>query len=74
MTPTAVEALKAIRRDPVGFCRTVLRFEPWSKQREIIESVRDNRRTAVRSAHGSGRRQLLRGRCCGSWPRIRTAV
>ena len=55
MTATAVEALEAIRRDPVGFCRTVLRFEPWSKQREILESVRDNRRTAVRSAHGVGK-------------------
>lgn len=41
--------------DPVGFCRDVLRFEPWSKQRELLESVRDNRRTAVRSCHGVGK-------------------
>jgi phage terminase large subunit len=41
--------------DPVGYCRNVLGFDPWSKQRQILESVRDNRRTAVRSAHGVGK-------------------
>jgi len=41
--------------DPVAFCREVLKFEPWSKQAEILESVRDNTRTAVRSSHGSGK-------------------
>lgn len=55
MTATARQALDSIQRDPVGFCRTVLKFSPWSKQCEIIESVRDNRRTAVRSAHGTGK-------------------
>src|SRR4051794_20665753 len=55
MTHTATEALEAIRRDPVNFCREVLKFESWSKQREIFESVRDNQRTAVRSAHGVGK-------------------
>ena len=55
MTHTATAALEAIRRDPVSFCRTVLRFEPWSKQAAILESVRDNPRTAVRSAHGVGK-------------------
>ena len=41
--------------DPVGFCRNVLAFEPWSKQREILESVRDYPRTTVRSCHGVGK-------------------
>jgi hypothetical protein len=41
--------------DPVGYCRDVLRFEPWSKQREVLESVRDHKRTAVRSSHGTGK-------------------
>jgi hypothetical protein len=45
----------AIQQDPVTFCEKVLKFHPWSKQREIIESVRDNQRTAVRSCHGSGK-------------------
>lgn len=43
------------QRDPVAYCREVLRFEPWSKQREILESVRDHPRTAVRSSHGIGK-------------------
>lgn len=43
------------RDDPVGFSRDILRFDPWSKQAEILESVRDHRRTAVRSAHGVGK-------------------
>lgn len=55
MTATAAQALEAVRRDPVGFCREVLRFEPWSRQAEILESVRDHRRTAVRSCHGPGK-------------------
>jgi phage terminase large subunit len=45
----------AIQNDPVTFCRNVLGFHPWSKQSEIIESVRDFPRTAVRSCHGSGK-------------------
>ena len=41
--------------DPVGFVRDVLHEHLWSKQREIAESVRDNRHTAVRSAHDTGK-------------------
>lgn len=37
--------------DPVGFFRNVLGVEPWSKQRELLERVRDNKRVAVRSGH-----------------------
>jgi len=44
-----------IRDDPDWFCRTILQLTLWSKQREIIESVRDNPRTAVRSSHGVGK-------------------
>ncbi len=41
--------------DPVGFARDKLGFESWSKQREIMESVRDNTRTAVRACNGPGK-------------------
>jgi phage terminase large subunit len=51
----AQRALARIRRDPVGFAHEVLGVELWSKQREIVESVRDNPRTAVRSCHGVGK-------------------
>ena len=41
--------------DPVGFGEHVLQAELWSKQREILESVRDHRRTAVRACHDSSK-------------------
>src|SRR5579862_2260704 len=55
MTTSARDQLERYLRDPVAFCREVLGFEPWSKQREILESVRDHTRTAVRSCHGPGK-------------------
>ena len=39
------------RDDPVRFFVEVLGVQPWSKQIEVIESVRDNPRTATRSGH-----------------------
>lgn len=41
--------------DPVGWTRDRLGETPWSKQREIMESVRDHRYTTVQSCHGSGK-------------------
>jgi hypothetical protein len=49
------ELKAASRRNPVKFAENVLGGFLWSKQREVIESVRDNRRTAVRSGHGVGK-------------------
>lgn len=43
------------RDDPASFCREVLGFEPWAKQVEILEAVRDHRRVAVRSGHKVGK-------------------
>lgn len=42
-------------QDPVGFVSEKLSEHLWSKQREIIESVRDNRRTAAKSCHEVGK-------------------
>lgn len=39
------------REDPVAFFREVLGVEPWSKQIEIIEAIRDHMRVSVRSGH-----------------------
>lgn len=44
--------------NPVLWVSTILGEHLWSKQREIIESVRDNRRTAVHSCHSSGKSYL----------------
>jgi hypothetical protein len=41
--------------DPVGWCETRLGETLWSKQRQIAESVRDHRRTAVKSCHNAGK-------------------
>lgn len=41
--------------NPVGWVVERLRQTVWSKQQEIMLSVRDNRRTAVRSCHGVGK-------------------
>jgi hypothetical protein len=65
--PTGDEFLDSIRRDlvglrenpvlkdPVEWASKRLRLELWSKQREIAQSVKDNRRTAVRSCHDAGK-------------------
>lgn len=41
--------------DPHGFVVSVLKEFLWSKQVQIAESVRDNRRTLVKSCHDSGK-------------------
>lgn len=48
-------ALNRWQRDPAFFVETVLGSKLWRAQREILESVRDNPRTAVRSAHATGK-------------------
>lgn len=39
------------RSNPVGFFREVLGVEPWPKQVEVIEAVRDFPRVSVRAGH-----------------------
>lgn len=46
------------RNDPVGWVRDRLGEHLWSKQRDIAESVRDNRRTAVKSCHNAGKSHI----------------
>jgi hypothetical protein len=43
------------QRDPVLWAREVAGTELWSKQRQIVESVRDNKKTAVKSSHQVGK-------------------
>ena len=49
------ERARLYAHNPVGWVQERLRQVVWSKQREIMLSIRDNRRTAVRSAHGVGK-------------------
>ncbi|MBQ7262742.1 MAG: hypothetical protein IJR14_03375 [Synergistaceae bacterium] len=51
-----LDALReAICGDPVFFAREVLGKQPWSAQADILRSLRDHPRTAVRSCHGIGK-------------------
>ena len=53
------QAIKASFReklqDPEYFTKTILNKTLWPIQAEILKSVRDNPRTAVRSCHGIGK-------------------
>lgn len=44
--------------DPVAWVNDVLGEYLWSKQREILEKVRDHRRVAVKSSHGPGKSRV----------------
>lgn len=47
--------MRRIRDEPAAFMADWLGVDLWEKQVEIAESVRDHRRTAVKSCHGSGK-------------------
>ena len=58
LAQTAGFIAKAFKDDPQGYCRGVLGFEPDPWQVYVLGSVRDNRRTSVRSGHGVGKTRL----------------
>jgi reverse gyrase len=51
--------------DPVDWAHKKAGIDLWSKQRDIIRSIRDNRRTAVQSGHGIGK--SLTASVAASW-------
>ncbi|MBE3131294.1 MAG: hypothetical protein IMZ54_11365 [Acidobacteria bacterium] len=46
------ELMLSYQRDPCFFVEHALGHMTWSKQRQILRSVRDNEKTAVRACHG----------------------
>jgi hypothetical protein len=50
--------LDRAKRDPVFFVTKVLGGDPWEKQEEILKTVRDHRRVAVRACHGVGKTRV----------------
>lgn len=46
---------KRYAHDPVRWCEEYLGIKLWRAQREILESIRDNRNTAVAAGHGVGK-------------------
>ena len=51
-------------QDPEKWIHERLHGDVWSKQREIMESVRDNRKTAVRSCHSAGKSHIAAATAC----------
>jgi len=45
--------------DPVGFCRQILGFEPWSRQQELLEAVRDFDRVGVCSGQKTSKTRTI---------------
>jgi len=58
------EILDACEADPTFFAERVLGWKPWSRQREILASARENRRTLVMSGHGVGKTRTLASLIC----------
>lgn len=62
--------VERLRSDPVFFVREVLGAEPWEKQREILEGVRDYPEVAVASCHAAGKSWIsAREVLCFLYPR-----
>lgn len=58
--PTIVmESQLKIRNNPDKFFRDVLGFEPWEKQMEVMEALKNNKKVSVRSCNGAGKTYLL---------------
>lgn len=58
------ERTRRYQGDPVNWVQQRLQQRAWSKQREILEAVRDHRRTAVRSGHGVGKSHVASLAAC----------
>lgn len=51
-------SLVRYRKNNVAFCRDLLGIEPWSFQRRVLESVRDERETLAVTCHSVGKTLL----------------
>lgn len=49
------------RADPVAFFREILGVEPWAKQVEVLEAIRDHPRVAVRAGHKVSKSHTIAG-------------
>lgn len=50
--------------DPSRWAKERANMHIWSKQREVMESLRDNRRTVVRACHSSGKSHIASTAAC----------
>lgn len=49
------------RAEPVAFFREILGVEPWRKQVEVLEAIRDHKRVAVRAGHKVSKSHTIAG-------------
>jgi len=59
------EGFTRYRDDPVGLCRNVLGFEPWSGQQTILETLAQHDAVAVPSGRAIGKSRI--GASAGLW-------
>lgn len=59
----------AYEGNPVGFVEDVLGETIWTKQREILNSLRDNKRTTVSACHAPGK-TFLAARAAAYWATV----
>lgn len=52
---TEIEGYKIYQDNPIGFIETELGVILTTEQKQICESIRDNRETNVQAAHGIGK-------------------
>jgi len=55
------------RTDPVSFFRDVLGVNPWARQIQVIEAVRDHKRVAVKSGHKVSKSHTAAGIALWFW-------
>lgn len=55
MTPDERAFLIKCKEDPVFFCQKVLGVDPWTKQKDILYSLRDNSNTVCVSCNAGGK-------------------
>lgn len=53
--PDFISGMVQVLADPVSFARTCLRADPWSISEQIMRSVAQNPRTAVKACHASAK-------------------
>lgn len=59
VSPVTYRPTFRYRDDPVGYARNVLGVEPWSRQCEILEAIRDHQRVAVVSGQKIGKSGVI---------------
>lgn len=55
LTPEQIAMFKNVVRDPVLFASHVLGLDLWPREVEILRSIKNQRRTAIKACHGVGK-------------------